>query len=61
MFEELGAAPDLARVARLSGSPSPASPLTGARAEVLALIAAGKRNKAIASELDISEKTVAAT
>lgn len=58
-FEELGAAPDLARVARLSGSPSPASPLSRREREVLGLIVAGKSNRAIASELVISEKTVA--
>jgi DNA-binding CsgD family transcriptional regulator len=57
-LEELGAAPDLERLARLAGS-SPAGPLSRRESEVLMLVAAGKTNRAIATELFISEKTVA--
>jgi ATP/maltotriose-dependent transcriptional regulator MalT len=60
-YERLGARPDAARVASLL-SPSvreAGGPLTGRELEVLRLIASGKTNRAIASELAISEKTVA--
>jgi DNA-binding NarL/FixJ family response regulator len=57
-LEELGAAPDLERLARLAGSPRPGG-LSRRESEVLVLIAAGKTNRAIAAELFISEKTVA--
>lgn len=63
VFEGLGAAPDLAHVTRLLGMPSPLSMTTGGLStrerEVLALVASGKSNRAIATELVISEKTVA--
>ena len=62
VFRQLGAAPDLARVERLSSLPeeSPeAGPLTARETEVLRLIASGKTNRAIADVLSISEKTVA--
>ena len=58
VLEELGARPDLERLARLAGSPRPAG-LSPRENEVLMLIAAGKTNRAIATELFISEKTVA--
>lgn len=60
-FERLGARPDAARLASLTATPSPEvrGPLTGREVEVLRLIAAGKTNRAIATELAISEKTVA--
>ncbi len=57
-LEKLGAAPDLERLARLSGSPRPGG-LSRRESEVLILVAAGKTNRAIATELCISEKTVA--
>jgi DNA-binding CsgD family transcriptional regulator/tetratricopeptide (TPR) repeat protein len=59
-FDRLGAAPDLARMNR----PAPFSPvlrtsgLTPRELEVLRLVAAGKPNKVIASELCLSEKTI---
>ena len=58
VLEELGARPDLERLARLAGSPRPAG-LSRRESEVLTLVAAGKTNRAIATELFISEKTVA--
>ena len=57
-FERLGADPDLARLARLAGTPRPGG-LSARESEVLTLVAAGKTNRAIATELFISEKTVA--
>jgi DNA-binding NarL/FixJ family response regulator len=61
IFDRLGAAPDSARVAALSaeGDRSGAGGLTGREVEVLRLIATGATNRAIASRLQISEKTVA--
>jgi DNA-binding CsgD family transcriptional regulator len=62
VFQLLGAVPDLARVEELSRmtAPKAAGGLTAREVEVLRLVAAGKTNRAIASELIISEKTVAA-
>ncbi|MGH3041130.1 MAG: helix-turn-helix domain-containing protein, partial [Gaiellaceae bacterium] len=57
-LEELGARPAVDRLARLAGTPRPGG-LSRRESEVLALLAAGKTNRAIASELFISEKTVA--
>lgn len=60
-FEDLGAAPDLQRLAALTTTlePRTAGGLTGREAEVLRLIAAGHTNRQIADELFISERTVA--
>jgi DNA-binding CsgD family transcriptional regulator len=57
-LEELGAGPDLERLGRLTGSPTPGG-LSRRENEVLTLVAAGRSNRAIATELFISEKTVA--
>jgi DNA-binding NarL/FixJ family response regulator len=59
VFAELGAAPDLERVAQLVRSPRAAGPLSRREGEVLTLLAAGKTNRAIAGALFISQKTVA--
>lgn len=60
-FQQLGAAPDLARLRELSrrAAPRPAGGLTAREVQVLRQVAAGKTNRAIAGELAISEKTVA--
>jgi DNA-binding CsgD family transcriptional regulator len=60
-FEELGAVPELAWLDTLDGSaaPAPAHGLTSRELEVLRHLAAGKTNRQIASELFISEHTVA--
>jgi ATP/maltotriose-dependent transcriptional regulator MalT len=61
VFERLGARPDVVRVDALSapaGSRS-AGGLTDREVEVLRLVAMGKTNRAIATELVISEHTVA--
>jgi DNA-binding NarL/FixJ family response regulator len=60
VYQELGAAPDLARLDRLTAGPQPgAAGLTAREVEVLMLVASGKSNRAIAGHLVISEKTVA--
>jgi DNA-binding NarL/FixJ family response regulator len=61
VFQQLEAAPELARVEELSGitSVAPAGGLTAREVQVLALVATGKTNRAIAADLFISEKTVA--
>lgn len=61
LFQQLGAAPDRDRVDSLSGRGAPggdAHGLTPRQLQVLHLVAAGETNKAIASELFISERTV---
>jgi DNA-binding CsgD family transcriptional regulator len=57
-FAQLGAAPDLAALDALAEAPAAAGGLTPRELEVLRLVAAGWTNKAIASELVLSERTV---
>jgi DNA-binding CsgD family transcriptional regulator len=58
-FDELGAQPDRARLDAIAGAKRPAAwPLTAREREVLALIAAGRTNKAIAEALGLSERTI---
>ena len=61
VFEQLGAAPDLARAQALcrGNAARPAGGLTARELEVLRLVAAGKTNRSIAADLFLSEKTVA--
>ncbi|MDN5917782.1 MAG: LuxR C-terminal-related transcriptional regulator [Pseudonocardia sp.] len=61
VFEQLGAAPALGRVAELSGVTTRPVPggLTPREVEVLRLVATGATNREIADRLIISEKTVA--
>jgi ATP/maltotriose-dependent transcriptional regulator MalT len=60
-FERLGAAPDLARVEELTGAVAheTTAGLTPREVEVLRLVATGKTNRAIATDLFLSEKTIA--
>ena len=60
-FARLGAAPDLARVDSLiegGDTPGPNHGLTQRELQVLRLVAEGGTNKAIASKLNLSEKTI---
>ena len=60
VFERLGAMPDLARIDSVMkpSYPSRAHGLTPRELQVLRLVSAGKTNKAVASELSLSEKTI---
>ena len=60
VFAQLGAAPDLAHLETLArgGAGSKGHGLTARELQVLRLLAAGKTNHAIASELVLAEKTV---
>ncbi|CAN7687847.1 LuxR C-terminal-related transcriptional regulator [Phyllobacterium sp. LjRoot231] len=59
-FEQLGAAPDLARIdaLTLSGQLGKRHGLTPRELQVLRLVSAGKSNGAIAAELFLSERTI---
>lgn len=61
VFEQLGARPDIERLDAITSRPhgQRAGGLTPREVEVLRLIASGKTNRAIATELSLSEKTVA--
>lgn len=59
-FEELGAAPEIERLAaQSSGEHGAAGGLTPRETEVIRLVSTGRTNRQIAEELFISEKTVA--
>ena len=58
VFQQLGAAPALSRARQLSGASGDRDGLTPRETEVLRLVAAGRTNRAIATELVLSEKTV---
>jgi DNA-binding NarL/FixJ family response regulator len=59
VFEQLGAAPDLQQLTQLVPLMRAAAALSPREQEVLALVADGKSNRAIAGALCISQKTVA--
>jgi ATP/maltotriose-dependent transcriptional regulator MalT len=59
VFEQLGAAPELARLSELATAPQATGGLTAREIEVLRLVATGKTNRSIAESLFLSEKTVA--
>lgn len=57
-FEQLGAAPDLARLDSLRRAAAGGPALTLREIEVLRHVAAGRTNKEIASELQLSDRTI---
>jgi DNA-binding NarL/FixJ family response regulator len=57
-FAQLGAAPDETRIEALQGAARTIHGLTARELQVLRLVAAGKTNKTIARELELSERTV---
>jgi DNA-binding CsgD family transcriptional regulator len=59
LFSELGAAPAAAEVSRLMQPAATPGGLTAREVEVLRLVASGRSNTEIATELFLSEKTVA--
>jgi DNA-binding NarL/FixJ family response regulator len=60
VFARIGAAPDVARIAALMGGKGEGRShgLTARELQVLRMLASGKTNKAIATRLTLSEKTV---
>lgn len=58
LFEKLGAAHDLAEIDGGRGTTGSAQGLTPRELQVLRLVATGKTNRMIASELELSEKTI---
>lgn len=58
-FERLGARVELSRLRSGAGEDDPAAKLSARERQVLGLVAAGKTNRQIASQLGISEHTVA--
>jgi ATP/maltotriose-dependent transcriptional regulator MalT len=58
IFDGLGAAPDLGRIASYAKDVSPVHGLTNRELQVLRLVATGKTNKVIASELFVSRRTI---
>jgi DNA-binding CsgD family transcriptional regulator len=60
IFDRLGAAPDLARIERLTEAVASSNPhpLTPREMQVLRLVSAGKTNATIAAELFLSERTI---
>lgn len=58
-FAQLGAEPDLGRLAELVTTQQPAGLLTARECEVLRLVAAGKTNREIGATLVLSEHTIA--
>jgi DNA-binding CsgD family transcriptional regulator len=58
VFEQLGARGELARLAAARQSARPAGTLTGRELQVLRLIARGLTNKAMAKQLELSERTI---
>lgn len=60
VFQQLRAAPDLARVEKLSAEAAPKSAggLTGRELEVLALVVTGRTNREIAGTLFVSDHTI---
>jgi DNA-binding CsgD family transcriptional regulator len=58
VFDQLGAVPDLARLDRLDRPGHVAAGLTARELEVLRLLATGKTNHAIATDLSLADKTV---
>jgi DNA-binding NarL/FixJ family response regulator len=57
-FKNLGATSDIARLDAARAVPANASGLSSRELQVLRLVAAGKSNKLIASDLSLSEKTI---
>lgn len=58
-FEQLGAVPDARRAHQLRGETTRPDGLTPREVEVLRVVATGKRNRDVAADLYLSEKTVA--